>query len=267
MKRGIIKDLIKWKTSKNRKPLILIGARQVGKTWIMKEFGKTNFKNYAYIMFERNKNMEELFRGSLKPKDLIPFLQAESGVTIEPENTLIIFDEIQAVPNALTALKYFYEEAPEYAIIAGGSTLGITLHQGDSYPVGKTELLHLYPMTFKEFLLSLNEELLIDVLENEDLEKTKIFHEKLERYLRQYFYIGGMPEVVESWTLNHSYKDVRKIQKRLLTDYEQDFSKYATPLMATKIRMLWRSIPNQVSKENKKFIYGAVKERRKSKGL
>jgi predicted AAA+ superfamily ATPase len=258
MKRDILHKLENWKNSPVRKPLILTGARQVGKTWAIQEFGKTQFKNVAYIMFEKNENMRKLFDGSLAPRDLLPFLQAESGETITTD-TLLIFDEVQAVPNAITALKFFQEQMPELYLIASGSALGVAMHGNSSFPVGKTDRLQLYPMTFSEFLQALGEEHLVELLQNTEPEKLNIFHEKLDRYLRQYFFVGGMPEVVAEYAENCNFIKVREIQSRILLDYDFDFAKYATPLLATKIRMLWNSIPQQIARENKKFIYGAVK--------
>jgi predicted AAA+ superfamily ATPase len=258
MKRYIVNQLDKWKNSPNRKPLILTGARQVGKTWAVQEFGKTSFKNTAYIMFEKNENMRRLFDGSLSPKDLLPFLQAESGETITTD-TLLIFDEVQAVPNAITSLKFFQEQMPELYIIASGSALGVAMHGNASFPVGKIDRLQLYPMNFSEFLQAMNEEQLAELLQNQEPEKLTVFHEKLDRYLKQYFFVGGMPEVVAEYAATHDFTKVRKIQNKILQDYDFDFAKYATPLFATKIRMLWNSIPQQIARENKKFIYGAVK--------
>jgi predicted AAA+ superfamily ATPase len=258
MKREILKQLIDWKKSTNRKPLILTGARQVGKTWAIQEFGKTQFKNVAYIMFEKNENMRLLFEGSLAPKDLLPFLQAESGETITTD-TLLVFDEVQAVPNAITSLKFFQEQMPELFVVASGSALGVAMHGNASFPVGKTDRLHLYPMTFSEFLQAMGEEQLADLLQTSAPEKLNIFHEKLNKYLKQYFFVGGMPEVVAQYASNRDFGAVRAMQINILQDYDFDFAKYATPLLATKIRMLWNSIPQQIAKENKKFIYGAVK--------
>ena len=258
MKRDILKKLENWSKSPSRKPLILTGARQTGKTWAIKEFGKTKFKNVAYIMFEKNENMRNLFDGSLSPKDLLPFLQAESGENITTE-TLLIFDEVQAVPNAITSLKFFQEEMPEIHLIASGSALGIAMHGNASFPVGKVDRLHLCPMSFSEFLQAMNEEKLAELLQTANPEQLNVFHEKFDRYLKQYFFVGGMPEVVANYAEKQDFDSVRKLQKRILQDYDADFAKYATPLLATKIRMLWNSIPQQIAKENKKFVYGAVK--------
>ncbi|MDR1679268.1 MAG: ATP-binding protein [Prevotellaceae bacterium] len=258
MKRDILKKLKDWKNSPTRKPLILTGARQVGKTWAIREFGTIQFKNVAYIMFEKNENMRQLFNGSLSPKDLLPFLQAESGETITAD-TLLVFDEVQAVPNAITSLKFFQEQMPELFVIASGSALGVAMHGNSSFPVGKTDHLQLYPMTFSEFLQAMGEEHLAELLKNTKPEKLNIFHEKFDRYLKQYFFVGGMPEVVAEYAENRDFTKVRTLQNKILQDYDFDFAKYATPLLATKIRLLWNSIPQQIARENKKFIYGAVK--------
>jgi len=258
MKRDILLKLENWRKTPEHKPLILTGARQTGKTWAIKEFGRTKFKNTAYIMFEKNENMRRLFDGSLSPKDLLPFLQAESGENITTD-TLLIFDEVQAVPNAITSLKFFQEEMPEIHLIASGSALGIAMHGNSSFPVGKVDRLHLYPMSFSEFLQAMNEEKLAELLQIANPEKISVFHEKLDRYLKQYFFVGGMPEVVANYTEKRDFDNVRKLQKKILKDYDADFAKYATPLLATKIRMLWNSIPQQIAKVNKKFVYGAVK--------
>jgi predicted AAA+ superfamily ATPase len=258
MNRNILLKLDKWKNSSERKPLILTGARQTGKTWAIKEFGKAKFKNTAYIMFEKNENMRRLFDGSLAPNDLLPFLQAESGKTITAD-TLLIFDEVQAVPNAITSLKFFQEQMPELHLIASGSALGIAMHGNSSFPVGKVDRLQLYPMTFSEFLQAMGEAHLAALLQTANPEQLNIFHEKFDRYLKQYFFVGGMPEVVAGYAVNKDFKMVRKLQKKILKDYDADFAKYATPLLATKIRMLWNSIPQQIARENKKFVYGAVK--------
>lgn len=261
MDRDIIGKLAKWKNSPTRKPLILTGARQVGKTWALQKFGQTHYQKVAYIVFENNPNMASLFERTVSPAELLPFLRAESGVNIQPDDTLIIFDEIQAVPNAITSLKYFCEEAPEYSVVAAGSTLGITLHDGSSFPVGKVDFMTLHPMTFSEFLSANGQDELRDLLNNtSDQTMLNSFHSKFDSYLRQYFYIGGMPEVVSSYTQNGDYATARSIQQSILSSYNQDFSKHATPALATKLRLLWQSVPSQLASENKRFIYGAVKE-------
>lgn len=260
MYREKFEDLVAWKNSKNKQPLIIRGARQVGKTWLMKEFGQTNYKNVAYIHFDNNSRMEELFKGDLVPSKIIEGLQIETGVKIEPKETLIIFDEIQEVPKALTSLKYFQEEAPEYDIIAAGSLLGVALHNGTSFPVGKVQFLDLYPLNYKEFLKALGEEKLLQLLEKKDFELIKVFKTKFIETLKQYYFVGGMPEVVYNFIENKDYKQVRDIQNKILYSYEQDFSKHAPNDIVPKLRLLWNNIPSQLAKENKKFIYGLIRQ-------
>ena len=260
MYRKKIDDLIKWKNSNTRKPLILRGARQVGKTWLMKEFGKNYYEKCAYINFDDNSRMEELFSGDFDIDRIIQGLKIESNVNIEPENTLIIFDEVQETPKASTALKYFYEKANQYHIIAAGSLLGVAMHEGTSFPVGKVDFLDLYPLSFYEFLQALGEEQLVELIQKNDFQLITVFADKLKQYLKQYFYIGGMPEVVASYIENKDFNEVRRKQEILLQAYEQDFSKHAPNSVVPRIRQLWNNIPTQLAKENKKFIYGLIKE-------
>lgn len=260
MYRYKIKELDSWKKNKDRKPLIIRGARQVGKTWLMKEFGKNEYEKCAYINFDDNSRMEQLFSGDFDIERIIQGLKIESGVNIEPENTLIIFDEIQETPKALTALKYFYEKANEYHIVAAGSLLGVAMHEGTSFPVGKVDFLDLYPLNFYEFLEALGERTLVDLIEKNDIDLINVFADKLKQYLKQYLYIGGMPEVVDSYVQNKDFEEVRKKQIILLEAYEQDFSKHAPNAVVPRIRQLWNNIPTQLAKENKKFIYGLIKE-------
>lgn len=260
MYREKINELINWKKSKDRKPLIIRGARQVGKTWLMKEFGKNNYEHVAYINFDSNNRMQTLFDGDFDIERIVQGLKIESGINIESENTLIIFDEIQEVPKALTSLKYFYEQWNKYNIIAAGSLFGVALHEGTSFPVGKVQFLDLYPLSFYEFLIALNEEELVNLIKNNDFELLKVFSDKLKNYLRLFLFIGGMPEVVNSYVQNKDFNEVRNIQIRLLDAYEQDFSKHAPTAIAPRIRGLWNNIPTQLAKENKKFIYGLIKE-------
>ena len=260
MYRKKIDDLIKWKNSNTRKPLILRGARQVGKTWLMKEFGKNYYEKCAYINFDDNSRMEELFSGDFDIDRIIQGLKIESNVNIEPENTLIIFDEVQETPKALTALKYFYEKANQYHIIAAGSLLGVAMHEGTSFPVGKVDFLDLYPLSFYEFLQALGEEQLVELIQKNDFQLITVFASKLKQYLKQYFYIGGMPEVVASYIENKDFNEVRRKQEILLQAYEQDFFKHAPNSVVPRIRQLWNNIPTQLAKENKKFIYGLIKE-------
>lgn len=260
MYRETIKQLIKWKNSPSRKPMILRGARQVGKTWLMKEFGKTNYEMCAYISMDENERMENAFRDAFDIDRIIASIEIEVGFKIDPEKTLIIFDEIQEIPRALKALKYFQETAPQYHILAAGSLLGIALHEGTSFPVGKVDFCDLYPLTFREFLLACGEEMLLQVLDNNDFEMMKIFRSKYIDYLKYYYYVGGMPEVVAEFITNRDFKSVRSIQNKLLFAYENDLSKHAPGELVSRIRMLWNSIPAQLAKENKKFIYGLVRE-------
>ena len=260
MYRNKIEELKKWKESPSRKPLIIRGARQVGKTWLMKEFGKKFYQKCAYINFDDNSRMNELFDGDFDLNRIIQGLKIESGVNIEPENTLIIFDEIQETPKALKALKYFCENAREYHIISAGSLLGVAIHEGTSFPVGKVDFMNLTPLSFFEFLEALGENDLLNLIKQNDFSMIKVFNTKLKEYLKLYYYVGGMPEVVNAYVQNKDLKEVRKIQKELLDAYEQDFSKHAPSNIVPRIRQLWNNIPTQLAKENKKFIYGLIKE-------
>ncbi len=260
MYRNNIEDLKKWKNSQNRKPLIIRGARQVGKTWLMKEFGKTCYEKYAYINFDDNSRMQKLFEEDFDLDRIIQGFKIESGVNIESENTLIILDEIQETPKALKALKYFCENANEYHIVSAGSLLGVAIHEGTSFPVGKVDFLNLAPLSFMEFMEALGEKELLELLKNNDFSMIKVFNTKFKEYLKLYYYIGGMPEVVNSYVQNKDLLEVRKIQIKLLEAYEQDFSKHAPTNIVPRIRQLWNNIPTQLAKENKKFIYGLVRE-------
>lgn len=259
MERLLISQLLKWKDSHGRKPLILEGARQVGKTWLLKEFGRKYFKDVCYINFEQSDVLEEIFAGDLSPQRIIEQLSIYNGKMIIPEETLIIFDEVQEMPRALTSLKYFCEEAPEYAICCAGSLLGIALHEGTSFPVGKTDFLHLYPMSFKEFLLANGENMLVDYIDKGN-RNLGAFEARLTDYLKKYMIIGGMPAVVTEWLGSKDYNKVNRIQQELIAAYQKDFSKHAPKNMVEKIRYVWNSIPSQLAKENKKFVYGLVRE-------
>jgi len=265
MYRYAIENLDKWKNSKNRKPLIIEGARQVGKTWIMKEFGKKSYNKTVYINFDSNVQMAELFSIDLNVERIIMGLELYAGHKINPVDTLIIFDEVQEVPKALSSLKYFYENAPEYHIVCAGSLLGIALHEGTSFPVGKVDFLKLYPLSFKEFLMAIGLERFAELLDKKDYDMIKSFKQTYIDALKQYYYVGGMPEVVASFADEKDFVEARKIQKRILTAYEQDFSKHAPKEIVPKIRMLWNSIPSQLAKENKKFIYGLIREGARAK--
>lgn len=265
MRRTKMADLISWKNSLSRKPLVIRGARQVGKTWLMKEFAKTQYEQTIYINFEKNKRLESLFTNDFDVKRTIIALQAESGSTIHAENTLLIFDEIQAVPAAITALKYFQEDAPQYHIVAAGSLLGVALHSNTSFPVGKVEFLDLYPMSFLEFLDSMGESALVEILRTADWKLVTAFKSKYIELLRYYYYVGGMPEAILKFTKNSNFKDVREIHKQILAAYEQDFSKHAPIEIIPRIRMVWNSIPAQLAKENRKFVYGIIKKGARAK--
>lgn len=265
MRRAKIDELIAWKNSSSRKPLIIRGARQVGKTWLMKEFGNSQYAQTAYINFEKNKRLKTLFVDDFDVKRVIVALQAETGLTIHAENTLLIFDEIQEVPEALTALKYFHEDAPQYHIISAGSLLGVALHSQTSFPVGKVIFMDLYPFTFLEFLDAIGETTLIEMLNRADWKLITTYKTRYIERLRQYYYVGGMPEAVLKFSENNSYIEVRDIHRQILDAYEQDFSKHAPRDIVPRIRMVWNSIPAQLAKENRKFIYGIIKEGARAK--
>ena len=261
MYRKIITELEKWKNKKNRLPLILKGARQVGKTWILQEFGKKYFDDTLYINFENAGNIVDLFQNNIEPSRIIEYLSAINHKKIQPEKTLIIFDEIQELPRALTALKYFAEEAPEYAICCAGSLLGVFLHDKVSFPVGKVDFLELRPLDFEEFLIANGEQMLIDIIKKDNLKQIPdLISDKLKDYLKKYFVIGGMPRAVKTWIEEKDFELVEQVQKGILESYERDFSKHTDSNTATKIQYVWDSIPSQLAKENKKFIYGVVKE-------
>lgn len=265
MYRYAINDLIAWKNSSNHMPLIIKGARQVGKTWLMQEFGKTQYEKVAYISFDSNPRLDTLFRKDFNIKRLIDGLNIEVGFNIIPKNTLIIFDEIQENPLALTSLKYFCENAPEYDIVAAGSLLGVAHHKGTGFPVGKVEYLNLYPLSFKEFLLAMNENRILGIIDKNDFEMQKVFKERIIDLLRRYCYVGGMPKAVLSFSQEQDYNLVRKIQRNILSDYESDFSKHIPPEQVERTRLLWNAIPSQLVKENKKCVYGKIKQGARAK--
>lgn len=265
MKRKLLNNLIEWKNDKNHKPLVLEGARQVGKTWLMKEFGRTQYQKVAYINFDRNEKMCKVFETDLDTNRLITAIELDVEFKITPEDTLIIFDEIQECPRAITSLKYFNEDGPQYDIIAAGSLLGVAHHFGTGFPVGKVEFLRLYPLSFTEFLDAMGKEQFVELIEKQDFEMIKLFNTKFEDLLKQYTYIGGMPEVVQDFVDNKDFKKVRTIQKRILSSYEKDFSKHIPANTVEKVRMLWNSVPTQLAKDNKKFIYNAIKKGARAK--
>ena len=260
MYRAAIEKLYQWKKGKRRKPLIIEGARQVGKTWLMKEFGGQAYTDTVYINFDSNSRMTTLFASDLDTDRLIMGIEVYAGRKIDPDNTLLIFDEVQEVPRALSSLKYFYENAPQYHIICAGSLLGIALHGGTSFPVGKVEFLSLYPLSFKEFLEASVGGQFARLLESGDCQMIASFHQTYIDAIKQYYFIGGMPEAVQSFVEEKDFSQVREIQKGILAAYEQDFSKHAPIEIVPKIRMVWNSIPSQLAKENKKFLYGLVCE-------
>lgn len=260
MERELMNALVKWKDSSSRKPLIIRGARQTGKTWLMKEFGKRFYKRTAYINLENSIRLTPLFENGFDIPKIVIALQLESGVEINAVDTLIILDEIQSVPLALSSLKYFCENYPQYHIVAAGSLLGIAHHSGVSFPVGKVEFIDMFPMSFIEFLTANGKENLVSVIEKGDTELLTVFKVDFIEQLRRYYFVGGMPEAVLSFSKFADYHKVRTIQKSILNAYEMDFSKHAPVSIIPRIRMVWNSIPSQLSKENRKFIFGLLKE-------
>ncbi|MDG6242297.1 ATP-binding protein [Glaesserella parasuis] len=266
MQRKILQSLQNWKQNPNRKPLIIQGARQVGKTWAMKHFGEQSFEQVAYINFDNNPRMKTLFSGDYDINRLILGLKIESGVDIQAHNTLIIFDEVQEVPQALSSLKYFYENAPEFYIVSAGSLLGVSLHHQVSFPVGKVDFLPLYPMDFHEFLLAVGKQDLVELLNLKDWSLISAMKSRYIELLRQYYFVGGMPEAVKVFIETQNVDAVRQVQKNLLMAYEQDFSKHIRDGQTVqKVRSIWHSIPEQLAKENKKFIYANLQKGVRSK--
>ena len=260
MRRIAIEILNNWKKKPGHKPMIIHGIRQAGKTWLMKDFGCNFYENTAYILFEKNPRMLDLFSKDFDVRRILTGLELETGIKITPHNTLIIFDEIQECPDALTSLKYFNENLPEYDIVAAGSLLGVFLHEGVSFPVGKVEFMNLYPMGFSEFLQALGEDKLDDLVKSRDWEMINVFREKLIFLLKMYFYTGGMPEVVLQFSKDRDFNLARKIQTDILASYQQDFSKHIPANDLQKTCQIWDSIPVQLSRENKKFVYKTVQK-------
>lgn len=260
MERELYKALTEWKKSANRKPLVLNGARQVGKTWLLTEFAHQEYRKVAMFSLDRNVRVRQVFEAGGQVSDLLVSLSALSGVDITPGDTLLILDEIQDCPAALTALKFFCEDAPDIHIAVAGSLLGISLHTQTSFPVGKVDILRLYPMTFCEFLRAMGKGMMADELDRGDWNVINSLGGSYIDLLRQYYYVGGMPAVVQAYADRHQLQEVRQLQKKILSAYEQDFSKHAPSSEVPRIRMVWQSIPSQLSKENKKFIYGAMKK-------
>ena len=264
MRRDAMQQLYDWKEKTTRKPLIVRGARQVGKTWLMKEFASSAYRQFAYINFEDNEVMKDVFQKVCDVERILMAIQLVTGIVVDTE-TLIIFDEIQEAPRGLTALKYFQEKAPQYHVVAAGSLLGIAMHSNDSFPVGKVDFMDLYPLSFSEFLEAVGQEAFARLLAKKDWGLIAAFRSKLIDLLKQYYYVGGMPEVVNAFINHKDYAEVRQLQQTILDSYDRDFSKHAPIAEVPRIRMIWRSVPAQLAKENKKFIYGVVKEGARAK--
>ena len=258
LERQIYQELQKWKIKRNRKPLVLNGARQVGKTWILKEFGQREYENLAYINCDNNPEIREAFT-NFDTERLLRVFSAVTNQTIRPGTTLVVLDEIQEVPAALTSLKYFAENAADYHIAAAGSLLGIKTHSGTGFPVGKVDEIRMYPMTFKEFLKAMGKEMLLAGMAEHRWEELSLLKESYKDLLRQYYYVGGMPEAVQHYVENQDLQEIREIQKRILNDYRNDFSKHVPATFLSKVQLVWASVPSQLAKENKKFVYSAVK--------
>ena len=265
MERTVLQQLISWKNSDDRKPLILNGARQVGKTWVLREFAKREYKKEAYVICRKNEYARSIFTKDFDVERILRGLRAITSVDITPDDTLIILDEVQDIPEAIEALKYFCEQAPQYHIAVAGSLLGISLHANVSYPVGKVDEINIYPMSFEEFLLAKGEKEIYKSVAAKDYATTNMVHEKLVELLRQYYYVGGMPEAVQKYIDTGALQAVRRIQNRILSGYDIDFSKHAPADQVQRIRMVWRSIPSQLFKENKKFIYGTLRKGARAK--
>ena len=265
MKRKIYKQLLKWKENKDRKPLMLLGARQVGKTWIMQHFGKKEYKNVAYINCDDEPRMKQLFELDYNIDRILITIQAITGVRITPAATLIIMDEIQEVPRGLHSLKYFCEKAPEYHIMVAGSLLGVTLGKGESFPVGKVDMLTMYPMDYEEYLDATGNENWIELLHSKDWGLIDIMKPKMTELLRQYYFVGGMPGVVSKFIENTDLQQVRTLQRDILEAYRRDISKHTSAAESTRIREVLDSLPSQLARENKKFIYGAVRKGSRAK--
>lgn len=265
MERNLLNKLLKWKEMPNRKPLIIRGARQTGKTWLMREFGNKAFKKMVYVNFENEPRFRDLFIKDYNTARIISMLELHLNEKIDAEDTLLIFDEIQAVDGGLTSLKYFCEEAPQYAIVAAGSLLGISLHANQSFPVGKVDFLDLYPMTLEEFMCAAGKKMLWDAMVAQEWDMVATFHDELLQMLRIYMYVGGMPEVVKQWVDNQDFFAVREMQQNILRSYVADFSKHIPDDQVPRVNMVWDSLPAQLAKENKKFIYGIIRDGARAK--
>ena len=260
MERLVLAKLRDWKNKEKRKPLILNGARQVGKTWILKEFGRQYYTDVAYFMCDKDNEIDRIFSSNFDVERILMQLSARRGKDIRPNETLIIFDEIQTAPKVLESLKFFCEDAPEYHIAVAGSLLGISLHQGFSFPVGKVDMIRIFPMNFEEFLLAMRQDLLVDILRKRDYASINMLKDTFENFLRQYYYVGGMPASVQCHADKEGLEAVREIQKQILFDYSRDFSKHVPKADVPRVNMVWQGMPAQLFKENKKFIYGVLKD-------
>lgn len=265
MQRALYADLLQWKNATARKPLILQGARQVGKTWLMREFGKNEFEQVAYLNFESSARLQGIFSADFDVRRILSIIEIEANLKIQPDKTLIIFDEIQEAEKGLTALKYFQEQAPEYYLIAAGSLLGVSLQKNTSFPVGKVDFLRMYPLSFPEFLDALGQTLLKEHLETRNWPVVGVFHDKLVDLLRLYYFVGGMPEAVSSYAAQGDLNAVRSIQDKILLGYENDFAKHAPNEVVPKIRQVWHALISQLAKENRKFIYGQIRKGARAK--
>lgn len=259
MYRNITKQLREWKGKSDRKPLVLAGARQVGKTYVLKHFGEEEFSNVAYINCDDNETVKDLFMQDYDMQRIILAIGAITGQSVEAGKTLIILDEIQELKRGLSALKYFYEKVPQYHVAVAGSLLGITMHKNESFPVGKVDVLHIYPMTYDEFLLAKGRKQMVDILKSKDWNTVKLLRTEYIKCLREYYYVGGMPEAVKKFMETNDAIKVREVQNNILYTYQKDMSKHVPASEANRINMVWQSMPSQLVKENKKFVYGVAK--------
>lgn len=258
MKRKLYDELLKWKEAESRKPLLLTGARQVGKTYLLQEFGKNEFEQMVYLDLDFDRELlEPVFGGSIGPEEIISRIEALKDVKIDPVKTLVVFDEIQEIPRALTSLKYFCEKAPEYHVTASGSLLGIALHPGTSFPVGKVDMLELMPLSYEEFMIATGNERFLRMVDNED--SLKIFTDKFETLFREYLIVGGMPEAVANWVERRDYTEVGRIQNMILLAYFNDISKHTDTTTATRIHEVWNSLARQFAKRNEKFMFSLIR--------
>ncbi len=260
MKRALMEKLTEWRDNPRRKPLILNGARQVGKTWLLKEFGATHFENVAYVSLDNDAVARSYFDADLDVRRIIASLSLQLNIDIDPLNTLIILDEIQACPKAITSLKYFCENAPEYAVAAAGSLLGLSAHEGSGFPVGKVNMLDLAPLSFSEFLVATGDARFANLIASGDARLMTPFSSVLEGKLREYYVVGGMPGVVSAYLSGSNFRAAREIQREILEGYERDFSKHAPARLLARMMLVWDSVPRHLSRENKKFVFGQVRK-------